>query len=123
MINRGSGFIKVLRMSFNLFVPFCLTGTNRGLFYQQTALCHEYIAGTERDLYLKLTRSSLFPNNYSAGKRDRGKRHPREEGGEAPRLHRTGGEAPCSMKGRKTRREENVFKGVENLPALLYTIV
>ena len=50
-------------MSFNLFVPFCLTGTNRGLFYQQTALCHEYIAGTERDLYLKLTRSSLFPNN------------------------------------------------------------
>ena len=61
--------------------------------------------------------------NYSAGKRDRGKRHPREEGGEAPRLHRTGGEAPCSMKGRKTRREENVFKGVENLPALLYTIV
>ena len=61
--------------------------------------------------------------NYSAGKRDRGKRHPQEEGGEAPRLHRTGGEAPCSMKGRKTRREENVFKGVENLPALLYTIV
>ena len=62
---RGSGFIKVLRMSFNLFVPFCLTGTNRGLFYQQTALCHEYIAGTERYLYLKLTttRSSLFPNN------------------------------------------------------------
>ena len=60
---------------------------------------------------------------YSAGKRDRGKRHPQEEGGEAPRLHRTGGEAPCSMKGRKTRREENVFKGVENLPALLYTIV
>ena len=60
---------------------------------------------------------------YSAGKRDRGKRHPREEGGEAPRLHRTGGEAPCSMKGRKTWREENVFKGVENLPALLYTIV
>ena len=59
---------------------------------------------------------------YSAGKRDRGKRHPREEGGEAPRLHRTGGEAPCSMKGRKTRREENVFKGVENLPALLYVI-
>ena len=56
-------FIKVLRMSFNLFVPFCLTGTNRGLFYQQTALCHEYIAGTERDLYLKLTRSSLLPNN------------------------------------------------------------
>ena len=54
---------------------------------------------------------------YSAGKRDRGKRHPQEEGGEAPRLHRTGGEAPCSMKGRKTRREENVFKGVENLPA------
>ena len=51
------------------------------------------------------------------------KRHPWEEGGEAPRLHRTGGEAPCSMKGRKTRREENVFKGVENLPALLYTIV
>ena len=51
------------------------------------------------------------------------KRHPREEGGEAPRLHRTGGEAPCSMKGRKTRREENVLKGVENLPALLYTIV
>ena len=43
-------------------------------------------------------------------------------GGEAPRLHRTGGEAPCSMEGRKTRREENVFKGVENLPALLYTI-
>ena len=41
-------------------------------------------------------------NDYSAGKRDRGKRHPREEGGEAPRLHRTGGEAPCSMKGRKT---------------------
>ena len=41
---------------FNLFVPYCLTGTN-------TALCHEYIAGTERDLYLKLTRSSLFPNN------------------------------------------------------------
>ena len=39
---------------------------------------------------------------YSAGKRDRGKRHPREEGGEAPRLHRTGGEAPCTMKGRKT---------------------
>ena len=34
-----------------------------------------------------------------------------------------GGEAPCSMEGRKTRREENVFKGVENLPALLYTIV
>ena len=61
--------------------------------------------------------------HYSAGKRDRGKRHPQEEGGEAPRLHRTGGEAPCSMKGRKTRREENVFKGVENLPALLYTIV
>ena len=60
---------------------------------------------------------------YSAGKRDRGKRHPHESGGEAPRLHRTGGEAPCSMKGRKTRREENVFKGVENLPALLYTIV
>ena len=60
---------------------------------------------------------------YSAGKRDRGKRHPQESGGEAPRLHRTGGEAPCSMKGRKTRREENVFKGVENLPALLYTIV
>ena len=60
---------------------------------------------------------------YSAGKRDRGKRHPQEEGGEAPRLNRTGGEAPCSMKGRKTRREENVFKGVENLPALLYTIV
>ena len=51
------------------------------------------------------------------------KRHPREEGFEAPRLHRTGGEAPCSMKGRKTRREENVLKGVENLPALLYTIV
>ena len=50
-------------MSFNLFVPFCLTGTNRGLFCQQTALCHEYIAGTEKDLYLKLTRSSLFPNN------------------------------------------------------------
>ena len=23
------------------------------------------------------------------------KRHPREEGGEAPRFHRTGGEAPC----------------------------
>ena len=46
---------------FNLFVPFCLTG----LFCQQTALCYEYIAiaGTERDLYLKLTRSSLFPNN------------------------------------------------------------
>ena len=62
-------------------------------------------------------------NYYSAGKRDRGKRHPQESGGEAPRLHRTGGEAPCSMKGRKTRREENVFKGVENLPALLYTIV
>ena len=61
--------------------------------------------------------------DYSAGKRDRGKRHPQEEGGEAPRLNRTGGEAPCSMKGRKTRREENVFKGVENLPALLYTIV
>ena len=60
---------------------------------------------------------------YSAGKRDRGKKTPRESGGEAPRLHRTGGEAPCSMKGRKTRREENVFKGVENLPALLYTIV
>ena len=52
------------------------------------------------------------------------KRHPREEGGEAPPpLHRTGGEAPCSIEGRKTRREENVFKGVENLPALLYTIV
>ena len=63
MIYRGSGFIKVLRMSFNLFVPFCLTGTNRGLFCQQTALCHEFIAGTERDLYLELTRSSLFPNN------------------------------------------------------------
>ena len=46
-----------------------------------------------------------------------------ESGGEAPRLHRTGGEAPCSIEGRKTRREENVFKGVENLPALLYTIV
>ena len=61
--------------------------------------------------------------HYSAGKRDRGKKTPRESGGEAPRLHRTGGEAPCSMKGRKTRREENVFKGVENLPALLYTIV
>ena len=44
-------------------------------------------------------------------------------GGEAPRLHRTGSEAPCSMEGRKTRSEENVFKGVENLPALLYTIV
>ena len=69
-----------------------------------------------------LNKSSIY-NYYSAGKRDRGKRHPREEGGEAPRLHRTGGEAPCSMKGRKTRREENVFKGVENLPALLYTIV
>ena len=60
------------------------------------------------------------------------KRHPREEGAKPlppppppppPRLHRTGGEAPCSMEGRKTRREENVFKGVENLPALLYTIV
>ena len=51
------------------------------------------------------------------------KRHPRESGGEAPRLHRTGGEAPCSIEGRKTRREENVSKGVENLPALLYTIV
>ena len=49
-------------MSLNLFVPFCLTGTNRGLFCKQTALCHEYIAGTERDLYLNLTRSSLFPN-------------------------------------------------------------
>ena len=48
---------------FNLFVPFRLTGTNSGLFCQQTALCHEYIAGTERDLYLKLTRSSLCPNN------------------------------------------------------------
>ena len=35
----------------------------RGKVCQQTALCHEYIAGTERDLYLKLTRSSLFPNN------------------------------------------------------------
>ena len=60
---------------------------------------------------------------YSAGKRDRWKKTPPGEGGEASRLHRTGGEAPCSIEGRKTRREENVFKGVENLPALLYTIV
>ena len=52
-----------------------------------------------------------------------GKKTPPGGGGEAPRLHRTGGEAPCSMKGRKTRREEKVLKGVENLPALLYTIV
>ena len=34
-----------------------------------------------------------------------------------------GGEAPCSMESRKTRPEENVFKVVENLPALLYMIV
>ena len=61
--------------------------------------------------------------NYSAGKRDQGKKTPSGGGGEAPRLHRTGGEAPCLMEGRKTRREENVFKGVENLTALLYTIV
>ena len=52
-----------------------------------------------------------------------GKKTPPGGGDEAPRLHRTGGEAPCSMEGRKTRREENDFKGVENLPALLYTIV
>ena len=30
---------------------------------------------------------------------------------------------PRGRRGRKSRREENVFKGVENLPALLYTIV
>ena len=56
-------WLHCVYVCFNLFVPFCLTGTNRGLFCQQTALCHEYIAGTERDLYLKLARSSLFPNN------------------------------------------------------------
>ena len=39
-----------------------------------------------------------------------GKKTPPGGGGRSPRLHRTGGEAPCSMKGRKTRREENVFK-------------
>ena len=49
---------------------------------------------------------------YSAGKRDRGKKTPPGGGGRSPPLHRTGGEAPCSMKGRKTRREENVLKGV-----------
>ena len=53
---------------------------------------------------------------YSAGKRDRGKKTPPGVGSRGPSFD-------CSIEGRKTRREENVFKGVENLPALLYTIV
>ena len=71
----------------------------------------------------KIIMITTFTNNYSAGKRDRGKRHPQEEGAKPPDSIEQGAKPPCSMKGRKTRREENVFKGVENLPALLYTIV
>ena len=72
---------------------------------------------------LSVTPVSMYVSITALASATGEKRHPRESGGEAPRLHRTGGEAPCSIEGRKTRREENVFKGVENLPALLYTIV
>ena len=49
--------------------------------------------------------------HFSAGKRDRGKSTPGSRG-RSPLFHRTGGGAPCSMKGRKTRLEEKVFKEV-----------
>ena len=42
-------------------------------------------------------------DDYSAGKRDRGKETPLPPGNEAPRLHRTGDEASCSIDGCSTK--------------------
>ena len=71
-----------------------------------------------------------FIRDHSAGKRDRGinssssrGRSPREEEGEALRLHWTVGEAHCSMESQEICSVITVFKWVENSPALLYMFV
>ena len=64
-----------------------------GIKLKQTSKCF---------LLEQIAKTLLFPmimgkNNYSAGKRDRGKKTPPAPEGEAPRLHWTGGEASCLM--------------------------
>ena len=90
----------------------------------------------ETDVFTKLINAQIIINSgtrksfigatkwiyiyYSAGKRD-WEKDPRKEGAK-PSDSIEQGEDPCSMEGKKTRPEENVFKDVENLPALLYSI-